>query len=44
MGGCDSDDGMSWRKRLNSVGNRTEPSGTPSLKDRIFDGMPLKLT
>ena len=30
---------MSWRKRLNSVGDRTEPCGTPSLKGRFFDVM-----
>ena len=33
--------GMSWVKRLNSVGERTEPWGTPFLKCRVVDGLPL---
>ena len=38
------DVGMSWRKRLNSMRDRTEPSGTLTLKGRFFDGIPFKLT
>ena len=37
MGGSDSDVCI-------GVGDRRETCGTPYLKGRIFDGMPLKLT
>ena len=33
--------GMSCVNRLNSVGERTEPWGTPFLKCRVVDGLPL---
>lgn len=36
--------GMSCVNRLNSVGERVEPCGTPSLINRIFEAVPLNCT
>ena len=36
--------GISCRNKLKSVGERTEPCGTPSLKSRVLDDLSLKLT